>query len=85
MCISPDVFLLAIQKFTLYMKIKRIIEEMGLFVPYMLAEPIAAFLHWYFNQWKATLPSIFPKELPNCLHTYFMCDLGYGMQKQFFL
>lgn len=69
----------AIQKFTSYMKIKRIMEESGLFVPYMLAEPVAACLHWYFSSWKDQTPSIYPAELPECLRCILTMDLGGGM------
>jgi molecular chaperone DnaK (HSP70) len=70
----------AIQKFTSYMKIKRILEELGLFVPYMLAEPVAACLHWYFNCWKEQKVSIYPAELPECLRCILTMDLGGGMK-----
>jgi hypothetical protein len=63
------------------MKIKRILEDTGIFVPYMLAEPVAAFMHWYFNNWKDQSPTIFPAELPDCLRCYFTLDLGHGMEQ----
>lgn len=62
------------------MKIRRILEQMGVFVPYMLAEPVAAFLHWYFTNWKEQSPSEFPAELPECLRCYQTMDLGGGME-----
>lgn len=72
-------FFAAIQKFTSYMKIRKILTKLNIFVPYMLAEPVAAFVQWYFTAWKNQTPSIFPAELPECLRVYFTMDLGAGM------
>lgn len=61
------------------MKIKAILEELGIFVPYMLAEPVASYLNWFFDSWKAEELSIYPAELPACLRGSVIMDLGDGM------
>lgn len=70
----------AVQKFTSYMKIRRIQEKAGILVPIMLAEPVAAYVHWYFNCWKDQLPSIYAAELPECLQSILVMNLGAGME-----
>jgi hypothetical protein len=59
-------------------KMRKILTKLNVVVLNVLAEPVGAYILYYFRDWKLNRANVLNPGLPRVLQVVFVCDLGAG-------